>query len=256
MDLRFLPKYCLGVGLLVGTLLLAGCVTESSGGIPPPAAADERVRAQLDLARAYLEQGDLNRTRFALEKALEIEPRAVEAHVLSAVLFQAENEYELAEMHYKTALRLEPRNAQALNNYGAFLYSRGRYDDAVVQLSELVKDTGYRARAQAFENLGRAYLQAGRSSEAEAAFTRALELNFRQPRSSLELAEMAYARSEYKVAESRLLEFRTMAQQNSRSLCLALKVATAQGDADQVASNAMALKNLFPDQADQCQAKK
>ena len=211
------------------------------------------MQAQLDLARGYLEQRDFNRAKPALAKALEIDPGYVEAHVLSAVLFHAENEYELAEYHYKTALRIDPDNAQALNNYGTFLYARSRFDDAIVPLSKLVKDTGYRARSQAFENLGLAHLRAGNPAEAEAAFIRALELNFRQARATLELADMAYGRGDFAGAQARLLEFRTMARQNARSLCLGLKIATALGDADQVASNALALNNLFPEQAGQCQ---
>ncbi len=236
--------------LVVG--LLHGCVTETTGGLPPPAPVEDRVQAQLDLARGYLEQRDLNRAQPALQKALEIDPRHVEAHVLNAVLFHAQNEFELAEFHYRTALRIEPDNAQALNNYGTFLYSRGRFEDAIVPLSNLVKDTGYRARSQAFENLGLAQLRTGATQAAEASFQRALELNFRQAGSTLELAEIAFDRGELQTAASRLLEYRTMARPSARSLCLGLKVATGLGDADQAASNELALNNLFPAVADQC----
>jgi type IV pilus assembly protein PilF len=213
------------------------------------------VEAQLDLARGYLEQGDLNRARPPLEKALQIDPQHVEALVLGAVLFHAENEYELAEQYYQRALDIEPGNAQALNNYGTFLYSRGRYRDALVPLSRLVRDTSYRSRSQAFENLGMAYLRADDEAEAEAAFLRSLELNFRQAGATLELAELAYGRGEYEAAASRLMEFKTMARQSARSLCLALKVAQATGDNDQAASNELALNNLFPDQAGQCRTR-
>ncbi len=236
------------------SLALTGCVTETTGGLPGPAPKDTRVQAQLDLARGYIAQGDLTRARTPLDRAVEIDPNNVEVHVLTAIVYYAEGEYEIAESHYKRALRLEPGNAQALNNYGTFLYSQERYDDAVVQLAKLVKDTSYRARPQAFENLGLANLQAGNVEEAEANFQRALDLNFRLPRATLELADIAYNRGEYRAAAARLLEYKTMAQQNARSLCLGVKVGTALGDADQVASNALALKNLFPDQADQCQA--
>ena len=233
--------------------ILAGCVTESSGGLPPPASTENRVRAQLDLARAYLEQRENSRAKPALSKALDIDPRNVEAHVLSAVLFHTENEFELAEFHYKTALRIEPDNAQALNNYGTFLYARERYADAAVPLRKLVLDTSYRARAQAFENLGLVQLRMGDDSLAEASFDRALELDFRQARATLELADIAYNRGDFDVAASRLLEFRTKARQNARSLCLTLKVATATGDNDLASSTALALNNLFPEQAARCQ---
>jgi len=233
----------------------AACVTESSGGMPGPAPTDARVQAQLELARGYLEQRDFNRARGPLGKALDIDPQHVEAHVLSAFLLNAEKDYGPAEQHYKIALRIRPDDAQALNNYGTFLYSRGRYADAIEPLERLVKDTTYRARAQAFENLGMAYLRMEQAEQSEAAFARSLELNFRQPRATLELADMAYGRGDHTTAAARLLEFKTMSRQNARSLCLGLKVATALGDDNQASSNLLALKNLFPEAVDACQAK-
>ena len=241
--------------LLLVTQLTGACVTETTGGLPPPAPLEERVQAQLDLARGYLEQRDFNRAQPALLKALDIDPRHVEAHVLSAVLFHAQNEYELAEYHYQYALRIEPDNAQALNNYGTFLYSRERFDEAIVPLSRLVADTSYRARSQAFENLGLAQLRVDDVAAAEASFVRALELNFRQAGSTLELADIAFKRGDYQLAASRLLEYRTMARQTPRSLCLGVKVASELGDADQLASNELALKNMYPAAAEQCLTK-
>ena len=240
--------------LLIAVVIAAGgCVTETTGGLPAPGTEAQRTKAQLDLARGYIERRDFNRARGALDQALAISPRNVEAHVLNAVLLHAQGEFELAEFHYKTALRIEPDNAQALNNYGTFLYSRGRFDDAITPLARLVQDTGYRARSQAFENLGLAYLRAGRNEEAKAALTRSLELNFRQATAILELAELAFNDQEFAQASTLLSDFKAVARQNARSLCLGIKVAKATDDVNLMASNQMALSNLFPEQADQCQ---
>ncbi|MDA1076761.1 MAG: tetratricopeptide repeat protein, partial [Proteobacteria bacterium] len=142
-------------------ITLSGCITETSGGLPPPRPDTDRVSAQLDLARGYLENKDFARARGPLTTALEIDPNSAEAHVLFAVLYEQENELEVAEYHYKRALAVDSSNSQALNNYGGFLYRLGRYDDAVKVLRKLVQDTEYHARPQAFENLGLAELQAG-----------------------------------------------------------------------------------------------
>ena len=241
------------LALIVG--VVAGCVTETSGGLPAPADAEQRVQAQLDLARGYIEQRNMARAKTSLTRALEIDPGHVETRILYAVVLESENEYELAEQNYRAALQREPANAQALNNYGRFLYGRARYVEAVDVLSVLVKDTGYRARAQAFENLGLALIAAERSAEAHSAFTRALELNFRQPRSNLELAAIELARGNYQTAQSQLISFRTYARQTPRSLCLGIQINRALGNADEVASNTLALKNLYPEQASQCLAK-
>ena len=233
--------------LVVLLFTLQGCVTESSGGLPDPASVPIRVQAQLDLARAYLEQGNIDRARISLQSALEIDPRAVEAHTLLGVLYASESEYPLAEQHFKTALKIDPTNSQALNNCGSFLYARGRYQEAVTNLQLLVEDTDYRARGQAFENLGLAQIKIGDLAGAKVSFNRALQLNFAQPRASLELAQIAYDEGDYAIAGEYFDGFRSYARQTARTLCLGMKLAGTTGDTDQLASYSMALNNLFPD---------
>lgn len=243
-------RHWLTILILAVSAILGGCVTESEGGLPDPASAPDRVQAQLDLARGYLEQGNTERARNSLNKALEIDPKAVEVNVLLAVLNAAESEYALAERHFKIALEIDPDNSQALNNYGSYLYGRERYDEAVVHLRRLVKDTDYRARSQAYENLGLAELKIGAVAEARESFSRALQLSFSQPRASLELAQIAYDEGNYDEAAEYFDGFRTQARQSSRSLCLGMKLAQHAGDTDRMASYALALNNLFPNSAE------
>ena len=235
------------VFLVTVLVSLAGCVTESTGGLPDPAPPASRVNAQLDLARGYLEQGNMERARTSLNKALEIDSRSVEAHVLLGVLNAAESEWGVAEQHFKTALSIEPKDAMALNNYGSFLYSRGRYEEAVRYLAVLVQDTDYRARSQAYENLGLAQLKVNEKKAARESFSRALQLSFSQPLSNLELSQLAYEDGDIESASTYYDSFRAMAQQNARSLCLGMKIAQAERDTDSMASYALALNNLFPD---------
>ncbi len=230
-------------------LLLVGCVTEQSGG-PERAPRGVQLQAQLDLARGYLEQRDWNRARDPLERALEIDPRSAEAHTLMGVLYQAQNEPALAEGAYRRALRYDPRHPQALNNYGTFLYAQGRFEDALGPLRTLVEDTTYRARAQAYENLGFTELKVGNQERARQAFERALSFNAVLPRSSLELAQLAYQDGDYVTSRRYYDMFRGRMRQTAASLCLGLRLARAAGDTNGGASYALALKNLYPDSAE------
>jgi type IV pilus assembly protein PilF len=180
----------------------------------------------------------------------------VEAHVLLGVLNEREGDTHLAEASYRDALRIDPDDAQALNNYGSFLYGEGRYEEAVVPLRRLVKNPNYRARAQAYENLGIAELALGERGRAREAFERSLNLNYAQPRSSLELAQLAFDDGEYTTAQEYYEGFRSLARQNARSLCLGVKLGQVLNDPDQVASYTLALKNLYPNSAEagRCQA--
>ncbi|MFU8814231.1 MAG: type IV pilus biogenesis/stability protein PilW [Pseudomonadales bacterium] len=230
-------------------LLLAGCVTESTGG-RVPAPKEVQLRAHLDLARGYLEQGDLARSRDPLERALQIDPRSPEALTLNGFFYQRQNEPELAERHYRRALQIDSRHALTLNNYGTFLFTQGRYDEALVLLRRLAQDPEYRERAQAFENLGLTELRVGNSAQAKSAFERALSFNGRLPRSHLELAQLAFAAGDHATADSHYEAFRSLARQTPASLCLGIRLAQAAGDDNSRASYEIALKNLHPDSAE------
>lgn len=235
------------------SVLVGACVTESSGGIPGPAPKDERVRAQLELARGYMEKRDWARAKVPLFKALEIDNTSVEGHVLSGVLLQAENEPELAEAHFSKALTISPDDPQALNNYGSFLYARARYEDALVPLQRLVENPNYRARPQVYESLGLAFLQLEQLEKAQSSFNRALELNFRLARANLELAALLFDQGDLKQANEHFFLYNRVAKPTARSTCLGLKLAIAAKDENQEARYRLSLNNLFQDQAEQCQ---
>jgi type IV pilus assembly protein PilF len=227
-------------------LLLGACVTESSN-MRGPAPKQEQLKAHLDLARGYLEQGSAARARDPLERALEIDPRSAEAHTLMGVFYQGEAEPDLAERHFRRALQLDPGHNIALNNYGSFLFAQGRFQEALVPLRRLARDPDYRARAQAFENLGVTELVVGNRKEAKAAFERALAFNQSLPRSNLELAQLYLASGDVAGASRHYDVFRNGARQTPSSLCLGIALAREIGDADGLASYQIALRNLYPD---------
>lgn len=242
-----------GVALLAlasGLLLLSGCVTTVEGTTREVGTPEERVRAHIDLARGYLEEGNYLRARAPLEKALAVDSTSVEAHVLKAIVHQREEENALAETHYRSALSHDPDNAQALNNFGSFLFAQGRVEEAIVPLRKAVDDPAYQARGQAYENLGLVELSLDNVEAAQAAFSRALMLGQRQPRSSLELAALYYDQGNYVLATEYYTQFRNAARQTPRSLCLGMQLAGALGASDELASYTLALRNLYPGSAE------
>ena len=231
---------------------LAGCVSVTQTKLGEPAPTARRVQAQLDLARGYLENRDYARARRPLLRALDLDPDAVQAQVLAGVLDEGEREAELAERHYKRALEIDPANPQALNNFGAFLYRQGRHEAALAPLRRVVTDTGYRQRAQAFENLGLAELRLGRVDAAQLAFERARNLGGRQPRSSLELAEIAFTRRDYGAAERHYHDYLRHAGETERSLCLGLRLRNVPGATQRSAIHAAQLQRQYPQAIEAC----
>lgn len=234
---------CAGLVLLI---VLGGCAAPRQQGASEVAPAAERVRAYLDLAEGYLDLGDLNRARLPVRRALEADPRSWAAHDMLGRIYQREGDPELAEQHFRLAVRYGPDVARVRNDYGVFLYEQGRFEEAVGQLRRAVADPSNPQRAVAYENLGLATLQAGARTEARNAFSRAVMLDEQMATSLLELAELAWADEDYSQSAAWYQRFRNLSRQTARSLWLGVRLARLADDVDAEASYALQLRNLFP----------
>jgi type IV pilus assembly protein PilF len=233
----------LSIPLLV---LLTSCITTATGGAQVGTDA-QRLQAQLDLARGYLETGDIDNARRPLERALQIDPSSAEAHVLMATVYLADGDKRLVEQEYRQAIHHSPRNSMARNNYGTFLFAEGRYKEAAEQLKQAANDPKYPRRAQAYENLGLTELRLDDATDAQESFQRALMLNAAQPRACYELASIYFGNGDFPAAKEYLDQFNAMSRPTSRSLWLGIRLSRVLGDENQLASYAVALKNMFPE---------
>jgi len=92
--------------------------------------APDNARAYNNLGRAY---GALGRDREAIEafkKALEILPNYALAHMNMAVSYGKLGMNAESEFEYREAMRFYPGMPDTYYNYGFFLYSYGRYEEA------------------------------------------------------------------------------------------------------------------------------
>jgi serine/threonine-protein kinase len=72
--------------------------------------------------------------RAGTAKALEIDNNLAEAHLSAAIIhFFYDGEWQKAEEDFKQAIRLDPKNVEALSFYAMFLALEERFDEAIVQ---------------------------------------------------------------------------------------------------------------------------
>jgi len=233
-------------------LLLGGCVTETTnapfGGSKSDAQA---LRDYIQLATGYIEQGDMPNARRHLNNAAALDSNNSDVFALWGLVYSREGEPDLADESFRRALRVDARNSQARNNYAAFLFAEERFDDAYEQLEQVVDDTTYSNRAQAFENLGLAALRLNRTTDAEYAFGRALQLNDRQLRSSLELANLNVQKPDALQARRYYGNYLTLLQlyripQTARGLWVGIQLENALGNGDNVRQYGTQLEQSFP----------
>ncbi len=226
-------------------VMLSGCITETTGPVRE-ADPEKQLESLIDLGVGYISNGEYARAKENLTRALDLDPRSPEANNAIALLFQLEGEIQLAETHFKKAIKYSPGFSQARNNYGAFLYQEKRYKDAVDQLQRASEDRFYQYRSQVFENLGVSYLQLNKNTEAEQAFMRSIQLKPSQLRSLIELAEIRLKQRNYVEAREFYRRHKSATQQSARSLWICIRLARVFNNENEEASCSLTLRNVFP----------
>lgn len=228
-------------------LLLAGCV---SGGVGDPLASRqgrvEAGRAYVQLGLGYLQQGLTEQAKAPLAKALTLNDRDADAHAALALVFQAQGEPILAEEHFLQALAQRPNDTRIRNNYGSFLYAQGRFSQAEQVFRQAGADTLYPERSRVFENLGLTAMKLGRPEQAREYLEKALQLNPRQPRALLEMAELSYENRHYVPARDYYDRFSQLSDPQARSLLLGSRLARVFAEPAVVAELGQQLQRLYP----------
>lgn len=241
------------IAVLVSTLFVLGCQTTGTNsklGEKDPAKA---VQLRTQIAAEYIRSGDLDRAKQELDQALKINSRSAEANLMMGVLLQQEGSpinIKSAEDYFKRAISLNPKQAQARNNYGTYLFQQTRYAEAIEQFSVAGTTLGYEQRATALENLGRTYLMLNDDVKAEQAFTQALQANRNSVIARLELSELLYYQQSYTLAGQMYedyIRYTGQTNQGARALWIGLRLARARNDDIGMRVLVNQLRAQFPD---------
>jgi type IV pilus assembly protein PilF len=234
--------------LLLAASLLAGCV--STGDVDPMKTDKGRAEARDAYTRlgiGYIQQGETERAKIPLKKALELDSSDAGAHAALALVFQVEMEPKLADEHYRKALSQRSNDARLLNNYGSFLFEQQRYQEALERYTQASLDTLYPERSRVFENLGLTSLQLQQREQAKGYFERSLRLSSRQPRALIEMAQLSYDDKQYVPARAYYESYMALAvDHDARSLLLGVRLAKIFEERDNAASLGLQLKRLYP----------
>ena len=241
-----------GVCLL---LIMAGCVTTKSPHLANEHAEADAAADNVQLAMAYMQEGNLARAKEKLDRAMQEDPSNPNLHSVYAMFYERINDQKKAESEFHEALRLAPGDPDQLNFYGVYLCHQHRVDEGVTKLLQVANNPLYRTPEAAYDNIGVCLLTVHRDEEAESAFKRALNA---RP----DYAEGTYQLAALELAHGRALEARTrvekfLAQQNPSPdpqynptpdlLMVGIQAARTLGDGRSAAQFATVLRADFPD---------
>ncbi|WP_417518242.1 type IV pilus biogenesis/stability protein PilW [Marinobacter sp.] len=261
MPKKTLSRRFAAVATLLGALFITGCVTTTDSRFSREADRQKAVESYVQLATAYIGQGNLERARHHLDRALELAPDSSAALAAQGLIYNSDGEPELAERSFQQAISNDSGYTRARVYYGAFLYSQGRMEESRDQFRAASRDTEYSDRASIFYNLGMTQERLGQLDDAIVSYRRASELSRGDARSLLSLSrvmadsgDMAGAARYY----DRLLLIiqRNQGLQHSpESLLTGIRIARYLGDGNQESSMVLQLKNKYPESVEYQQYK-
>ncbi|MEA3302604.1 MAG: tetratricopeptide repeat protein [Pseudomonadota bacterium] len=161
-------------------LMLAAC--ETTGGRDPATnmirySSDSPAAAYVNLAKAYLEQGDMVAALDNATAAVKADRHHVEAQVVLALIYQRMNDIQLAEKHYAQARKLAPNDPLVANAYGTFLCTQRRYSEADSEFNKAAASVMNPSPWVASTNAGLCQESSGRYALAKASLRQALQQN-------------------------------------------------------------------------------
>lgn len=235
---------------LIGVLALAllGMVGCAAPGTNQADVDNEKLaQLQMKLGAAYLNEGNLETALTKFQRALELSPNSPEAHNGIALLYQRLGKLDLAEQHFKQAVKTDSDFTAARTNYGSFLCQRGQPEAAEEQFRLAAADPLYRRRDAALFNAGLCMSRHGFADKAEEYYRQSLEINPAYAPALIQMAEFNYERKEYLPARAYLQRYQEVAQATARSLWLGYRVESELGDKNAASSYAVSLRGKFPD---------
>ena len=157
--------------LLIGVVLITGCASSQ----------DEEVRRLR--ARSLYEQGlrgladkQISLGLSSLREAVQLDPEnPTFRNALGVLLLDLRKPAE-AEAEFQKAVALDANYAEAHHNLGLSFAEQGRYDQAIAAYRKALSLPIYPTPEVGYYNLGRAYAQINKLSEAEEALRTAIQL--------------------------------------------------------------------------------
>jgi type IV pilus assembly protein PilF len=220
-------------------LLLTACAAQQ---------AHDRQSAKVhtELGAGYFQRDQTSIALDEFTEATKIDPDYALAYNGLGLVYAKLGEDAKADANFKKSIQLEPGNPESRNNYGAFLCSRGRIDESIVQFNAAVKDPLYATPELAYTNAGICSLKKKDEKNAEAYFVKALQFQPLMHQAAYQLALIQFNRGEYEQARKSLVNA-LVSNPSAETLWLGVKIERRLKDKDAESSYALQLRRKYPD---------
>jgi type IV pilus assembly protein PilF len=249
------PKPLL-LAVAAAALGLAGCQTtgpardESGESVVPGAQAPGKDQVYVELAAAYLREGQIGIALAKAQQAIEVNPSSSNGHNVLGLVYERMGEAGKAEAEYQESLRLSPDNYYAHNAYGAFLCKQRRTAESEQEFQAAINNPLNQSPWIAMTNAAICAQEQGDRASAERQFRDALQRNPRFAPALLRMARLTVDAGDYQGARQYLERFAAVAPASAESLYLSARVERQIGNRNKAAAYERMLRERFPDSAE------
>ena len=243
--------HIIAVALAAG---VAGCTAMPDRELRPAAStmgdeSDVRARARIhtELAAGYFELGNLGVALEEINEALRSDANYSPAYNVAALIYAELREDKQAESYFERALRINPLDSDANNNFGRYLCDRKRTDEGIKYFLAALRNPLYQTPDRSYVNAGLCSRRRGDNAGAEEYLHKALKIQPNQPQALYHLADIAYSRGSFAEAKTYLARASKGVAQNPEMLWLGVRVERKLGDRNSEASYGVQLRKNFPD---------
>jgi type IV pilus assembly protein PilF len=211
-------------------IVLLGATACSSNKSKPTPKKSEAASYNARLGAEYTRKGRLNLANEKLLKALDQNPNSADANHYYALLQQKLGLKQKAEIHFKKALVITPKDPQLLNNYGSYLCQNGQYKSASEHFMAAINDPLYTTPEFAYTNAGICIKKSGDKATAEKYFRKSLALKPSFASALYQMAKVKYEQGDYNRAQAFLQRYHEKNQEAPASLKLCVQINRRLGD--------------------------
>lgn len=258
-------SFCLVAGWVSAVLLMVGCVNvpDPNRAAPNPEAApsfdargssssddqsrSRRARTRIELAAAYFQRGQMDTALDEVKLALQADPNMGEAYNLRGLIYSSMGDDAKADESFRRALSINPRDADAMHNYGWYLCQRRRFDEAAAQFSQALAIPQYMGVSRTMMIAGVCEWRAGHLDTAEASLRRAYDLDPTNPVIAINLAEVLNQRGDLERARFYIRRVNQSDEtSNAQSLWLGARIEMKLGNQQGANELGLKLRNRYP----------
>ncbi|MGB1310246.1 MAG: type IV pilus biogenesis/stability protein PilW [Leucothrix sp.] len=212
------------------TLLFSLTACSSGNQSKPPPQKSQASSYNARLGAEYTRKGRLNLANEKLLKALEQNPNSADANHYYALLQQKLGLSQKADIYFRKALAITPKNPDLLNNYGSYLCQNGQYRTATQHFMAAITDPLYTTPEFAYTNAGICIRKSGDLTTAEQYFRKSLALKPTFASALYQMAKVKYEQGDYSRAQAFLQRYHERNPEVSESLSLCVQINRRLGD--------------------------